>query len=172
MWLRLGAVFKSRTDSRPKGSRLQLGHLEVGDDDQYSQAEFESRLEPDHPSLNSYYNWPSDHWPCVKSCLVGGRDKQITGQPGWARKKGIWYLFQQHGVCILTTKPSCRIWGLCPYHQQKTWNPINHSHEPRIANQTNHSCPFLIQTALLRANLRESFNLQIVLLKDNLRKFS
>ena len=27
------------------------------------------------PPLNPHYNRPSDHWPCVKSCLVGGCDK-------------------------------------------------------------------------------------------------
>ena len=28
---------------------------------------------------NTYYNWPSGHWPCVESYLVGGSDKYLDG---------------------------------------------------------------------------------------------
>ena len=30
---------------------------------------------PTFPFPNPHYNRPSGHWPCVKSCLVGDRDK-------------------------------------------------------------------------------------------------
>ena len=30
---------------------------------------------PTSPSLNPHHNQPFGHWPCVKSCLVGGSDK-------------------------------------------------------------------------------------------------
>ena len=30
---------------------------------------------PTLPSPNPHFNRPSGHWPCVKSCLVGGSDK-------------------------------------------------------------------------------------------------
>ena len=140
---------KSRTDLKLKGSRLRLGHLPVSNDDQHSPAGFESRLEPDLPSLNPHYNRSSGRWP-FKSCLVGGSDK--------ARRKGIRYLSQQYGVCVLATKPSCRTWGLCPYNQpkQETWKLTNHSCGPSRDNQTNHNLfSFFIQKALLRANLRK-----------------
>ena len=33
------------------------------------------RLAPGHPSPNPHFNRPLGHWPCVKSCLVGGSNK-------------------------------------------------------------------------------------------------
>ena len=43
-------------------------------DEQHRQAGFESRLVPDLPlSLYPHFNRPSGFWPCVKSCLVGGK---------------------------------------------------------------------------------------------------
>ena len=35
---------------------------------------------PTFPSPNPHYNRPSAHWPCVKSCLVGDRDKYRVPQ--------------------------------------------------------------------------------------------
>ena len=32
-------------------------------------------LNPTPSALSPHYNQPLGHWPCVKSCLVGGRDK-------------------------------------------------------------------------------------------------
>ena len=69
---------KSRTDSRMIGSQIQLGDLRRGDAVRNSQASSSFSASPTSPSLNSYYNRPSCHWPYVKSCLVGGKDKQIT----------------------------------------------------------------------------------------------
>ena len=66
---------KSNTDSEPKSPQLRLGHFWVGDDDQYSPAGFELRHEPDLPHPQPFYNRPSGHWPCVKSCLVRGSDR-------------------------------------------------------------------------------------------------
>ena len=36
---------------------------------------------PTFPPLNPLYNRPSGHWPCVKSCLVGSRDKYQRKTP-------------------------------------------------------------------------------------------
>ena len=33
---------------------------------------------PTFTPLNPHYNQPLGHWPCVKSCLVGGSDKYIS----------------------------------------------------------------------------------------------
>ena len=33
-------------------------------------------------SPNTHNNRPSHHWPCVKSCLVGGREKYTSKQSG------------------------------------------------------------------------------------------
>ena len=88
------------------------------------------------PSLNLHYNRPTGHWPCVTSCLVGGRDKYHFAA-------GFSYLCQ-NGVWVLTTNPSCRMWGQRPYQQpkQKSWNPTDHSHRPSTANQSNNSSLF------------------------------
>ena len=91
---------KSTTDSKPKGSRLPLGHLRMGEDHQPSEAI--------SPSLNPHYNRPSSHWPCVKSCLVGGSGRYLTRRPGLPQRRGIRYISQQHGVCVLTTSQSRR----------------------------------------------------------------
>ena len=108
------------------------------------------------------------HWCQV---ISGERQRQIfTWQSGLARRRGICYFSQQHVVCVLTTKPSCRMWSLRSYYQpkQKTWNPTNHSCGPSTGNQTNHNCLFLIQTSLPRANLRKSYN-QTAILRAILR---
>ena len=75
------------TDLRPNGSRPRLGHLWVGELHHWhfchpcialdsSKLQQGSNL-ASFPTfaLNSHYNRSSSHWPCVKSCLVGGRDK-------------------------------------------------------------------------------------------------
>ena len=113
---------------------------------------------PTSPTLNPHCK-PSFMSLNLCQVLSDGRQTQISGWwPGlaWWRVR-IFFLSQQHVVSILTTKPSCQMWGLHPFHQlkQKLWNPTNYSHRPNTANQTNHSC-HLIQTALLRANLRKS----------------
>ena len=68
------------------------------------------------------------------------------GGHGLFRRRRICYLSQQYRACVLTTKLSCQMWGLCPYHQlkQKTWNSTKHSCRPNTTYQTNHSCLFLI----------------------------
>ena len=83
---------------------------------------------------------------------------------GLALRKEICYLSQQHGVCILTTKPSCRmwcLWGLLPYHQpkQKMWNPTNHSYGPSTAYQTNHSLLFFSFKQLFSELISESLTI-------------
>ena len=62
--------------------------------------------------------------------LSGGRQWQIA--LGLARRREIYHLSLQHGVCVFTTKPSCQTWGLCPYHQskQKTWIPRTTAAQP------------------------------------------
>ena len=40
-----------------------------------SPAGFEPQVVPDLPPLIPILSRPLGHWPCVKSCLVGGRDK-------------------------------------------------------------------------------------------------
>ena len=88
--------------------------------------------------------------PCarayLKKCFArhsSGRLKVRQIWPGnwvsWARRNGICYLSQQHGVDVLTTNPRWRTWGLRPYQQpkQKTWKPTNHSRGPSSAEQTN-----------------------------------
>ena len=97
----------------------------------------------------------SGHWSCFSSCLVGGRDKNRR----FDLSPGERYLF-----------PLPAAWGLHLHHQTKPPNvgsaslppakaddvdPTNHSSRSSTANQPI-TTAFLIQTALLRTNLRMS----------------
>ena len=118
---------------------------------------------PPSPSLNSHYNRPLGHWPCVNLCLVRGSGKYPTIQPGLARRRGIHYLSQQYGVCVLTTKPSCRTWGSASLSPAEAEDVGSKQPQPRTQHcQLNQSQLFilLIQTALLGANLRKSHHPQ------------
>ena len=103
----------------------------------------EAFLEP--PSMSGLRRCARTH---LKKALchihpAGGTYAYDKSQPG-TRRRNIYYLSRQYGVCVLTTKSSCRTWGLRPYPQpkHKTWNPTNHSCRPSTAYQTNHSCLF------------------------------
>ena len=80
----------------------------------------------------------SAEWQWLTLYKHTGSNQKLTEQPGLTQRRGIRYLSQQHGVSVLTTKPSCLTWGLRPYYQpkQNTWNPINHIHGPSTGNQT------------------------------------
>ena len=47
------------------------------------------------PSLNPHYNRSSGYWPCVKSCLVGGRDKHLEHRSDYWSDVTKWELFDQ-----------------------------------------------------------------------------
>ena len=125
---------------------VRLGHLQVGNViDKHCIA-----LEPTSYSLNLHYKPTFASLICVKSCLVEGRDK-------YRAQTSDLFLSQQHEVCFLTTKSNCPTRDLRPHHQPKqmTWNLTNHRRRHSTANRINH-CSSLIQSALLRANLRNS----------------
>ena len=92
-------------------------------------------------SINPHYK-PT--FGSLNLCQLLSEGSQWQIPPSLAPRKWIRYLPHQHGVCVSTTKPSFRMWGLRPYHQpkQKMWNPTTHSRRPSAANQTNHSLFF------------------------------
>ena len=64
------------------------------------------------PPLYPHFNWPSDFWPCVKSCLVGGSDKYHTCiKP------------QYHQGVLLKQEPEFTLnqWVECSLMVQETW---------------------------------------------------
>ena len=109
-------------------------------------------LIPASPFFNPHYSQPLCLWLCGKLCLVEGRDKYPLGK---------------------NLLPFPAAWGLCSHHQTKLPNLGSASLPPAEAedvesNQSQqriqHSLPdqpqlpFLVQTALLIANLRKSYN--------------
>ena len=144
---------RSRTDSRPNGSRLRLGHLWVGNDiiDKHCiglellvqfklQSSIPTRTHQAHialsepissidqqgssldlcpaflflnPTINRF--WVTDH---VSSPIWWEEEINIESTVTLVRvqRRGICSLFQQYGICVLKTKPSCRMWSLCPHH--------------------------------------------------------
>ena len=152
---------------------------------------------PTFPSPKPHYNRPSGHWPCVKSCLVGGRDKytysgpvpdcqcSMTGlrprdkythsssESRWARKVIRTSSSQGTPTKALSTSSSCQRHTAPGLPNSRCFDSNQQTMQELASNPTQPAKPttaaFLIQTAFLRANLRNSYN-QRALLLAKLRK--
>ena len=130
-------------------SKAHQAHIARWADNQHSPAGFKSRLEPNLPSLNPYYNRPSSHRPCVKFYLVGGRDKYPLGSwASWARKRG----------GSVTSPSSMGSASLPP-----AWKRRRGIQPTTVMDPTQPTRPITAEvyhsTALLRANFRKSFEI-------------
>ena len=94
-----------------------------------------ARARPSPPSTPTI-NQPSDHWSCVKSCLVRGRDRYRD----WRRGR----------ICITSSSMGS---ASSPTASAKSVG--SNQSQPRTQHSQPNHCYSIIQTALLRANIRK-----------------
>ena len=131
----------------------------MDDEDQYSQAGFESQLQLDLPLAHPHYNWPSGHWLVSSPVLCEAETNNVNEAARLSLEER-------------NSLPLPAAWGLCTHHQTKLSKvgsaPLppaeaedeeSNQLQPRTQHSQliNHSLLFfLLQTALLRTNLRKT----------------